>query len=610
MIKYLFILFFSFICILHGQNTPNVDNKFRLAQNYEMAGQFDKAEPLYRELVTLQSWNYTFFESLNRTLVLQKKYSESTELIEERIKNSPNDSGLYGMLGTTYFYSDNLQKAYDAWERGIAANPSSFISYRIIANAAIENRAFEKAIDYLKRGKKITTDPFPFMIDLSSIYAINMNFTDATKELCELIYLRPEHLPTAKSKITTFITRPLATEQTINSVVTFIDTKETAELLDFLAFVYLQAGKPEEALSAIIKAEKKFKGNGNTTIIFAQETYRNRQYLSASKAYKFIIENFPNSPNEIFAQLGYAKSLEEALNERCDMLNEKWKPFTNQKILFPDDYKKIVSAYNGFIKKYSTNAYTTEALYRIAEVFRLRLHELTVADSVYNLIIKNSPLTSYAIDANIAVARIALIQNKLELAKMFLSSAEANPRIEPTKTFEIKFLLAKIDFWDGNFSSALETLKNSIRLTSADYNNDALELSFLINSSKRDSINLVKYAKADLLLLQNNYKQAAVEFKALGDNDNLFIINQFANMKVAEIFISESNYFSAVPLLEKLSKSENNAIFAEKATFLLGNTLLYGMRDPIKASQTYQKILENFPNSIYFDRARDEINRL
>lgn len=608
--KYFFILIIFFVCITRGQNNPNIDNKFRLAQNYEMAGQLDKAEPLYRELVTLQTWNYTFFESLNRVLILQKKYKESIDLIEERIKNSPNDSGLFGLLGTTYFYSDNLQKAYDAWERGIAANPSSLISYRIIANAAIESRAFEKAIDLLSRGKKISTDPFPFMIDLSSIYAINMNYTEAAKELCELIYLRPEHLPTAKSRIVTFIARPLATEQSINSIVNFIDSKETAELLDFLAFVYLQAGKSEEALATIIKAEKMFKGNGNTTIIFAQETFRNRQYLTASKAYKFLLETFQNSPLEITAQLGYAKTLEEALNEKCDSLTEKWKPFSKQIVLFPDDYKKIVSAYNRFNEKYRTNAYTAEALFRIAEIFRLRLFELTKADSVYNLIIKNSPHSSYAVDANIASARIALIENNLDLVKKFLTSAEANPRIEPAKTFEIKFLFAKINFWNGDFSSALETLKNSTRLTSADYNNDALELSFLINSSKRDSINLVKYAKADLLLLQNNYKQAAIEFKALGDNDNLFIINQFARMKVAEIFISENDFISAIPLLEKLSMNENNSIFAEKATFLLAKTFLYGMRDPLKASQTYQKILENFPNSIYFDRARDEINRL
>ncbi|KAF0153041.1 MAG: TPR repeat-containing protein [Ignavibacteria bacterium] len=606
--KYFFILFLCFVLTAQAQNNPNVDNKFRLAQSFEMAAQFDKAETLYRELAGLQSWNYTFFESINRVLILQKKYKESVELIEARIKDSPNDTGLYGMLGTTYFYSDNLQKAYETWERGIAANANSFITYRIIANSAIENRAYEKAIEYLKRGKNISNDPFPFMIDLASIYAINMNFTDAASELCELISVRPDHLATAKARVVNYITRPLAAEQTIHSVVNFVRSKETVELFDFLAFVYFQSGKFDKSLETIIKAERKFKGNGNTTIVFAQESFRNRQFETASKAYKFLIDNFPNSPHEIYAQLGYAKALEETLNEKCNTLTEKWKPFTLPKVLFPNDYEKIINAYNTFVTKYSTNASSTEALFRAAEIYRIRLHELNKADSLYNLIISNAPLTNYAIDANIACGKIALLQNNIDKAKRYYFAAESNPRIDPAKSFEAKFLSAKTSFWKGDFSTASEVLKSLLRFTSTDFSNDALELSFLINSTKRDSINLAKYAKADLLLLQNNYKQAAVELKTLGDNDNLFIINQFAKMRMAEIFISENNFFSALPLLEKLSSDEKNAIFAEKATFLLASTFLYGIGDRDKAIQTYQKLLENFPNSIYFDRVRDKLN--
>ena len=603
-------MFFCIVSFLSAQNNSNVDNKFRLAQNYEMVGQLEKAESLYKELIVLQTWNYTFFESLNRVLILQKKYDESAQLIETRLKDSPNDTGLYGLLGTTYFYSDQTQKAYETWERGIAANPNSFITYRIIANSAIENRAYEKAIDFLKRGKKISDDPFPFMLDLSNIYAINMNFKDAATELCELILIRPDQLPTAKARVNTYLNRPLAAEQTTTAIINFVDSKETAELLDFLSFVYFQTGKFDEALKTITESEEKFKGNGTSTIIFAQEAFRSRQFETASKAYKYILDHFSKSPLEITARLGYAKTLEEALNQKSDSLIEKWKPLSIPVISFPADYKLIISAYNDFIASYKDNASSTEALFRIAEVYRLRLLDLSKADSIYKKVIQNSPLTSYAVDSNIALGRIAITLNKLDEANRFFEAAAGNPRSDPAKSFEAKFLIAKIAFWKGEFCLAIEALKNTTLVTSADFTNDALELSFFVNSTKRDSINLVKYAKVDLLLLQNNLKQAAIEFKTLGDNDNLFIINQFAKLKLAEIFIAENDFFSALQILEKLSTDEKMAIFAEKATFLLGNTYLYGIHDPVKAAQIYQKLLENFPNSIYFDRARDELNRL
>ena len=608
--KYFLIMFFCFVSFLSAQNNPNVDNKFRLAQNYEMVGQLEKAEALYKELITLQTWNYTFFESLNRILILQKKYDESAGLIETRLKDSPNDTGLYGLLGTTYFYSDQTQKAYDTWERGIAANPDSFITYRIIANSAIENRAYEKAIDFLKRGKRITNDPFPFMLDLANIYAINMNFKDAATELCELISIRPDQLPTAKARVNIYLNRPLAAEQTTASIINFIDSKETAELLDFLSFVYFQTGKFDEALETITESEKKFKGNGTSIMIFAQEAFRSRQFETASQAYEYILDHFSKSPLEITARLGYAKTLEEALNQKNDLMVEKWKPLSIPTILFPADYETIINAYNDFIVSYKDNASSTEALFRIAEVYRLRLLDLQKADSVYKKVIHNSPLTSYAAESNIALGRIAVALNKLNEARQFFETAASHPRSDPAKSFEAKFLLAKIAFWKGEFSFAAEALKSATQVTSADFSNDALELSFFVNSAKRDSSNLVKYAKADLLLLQNNHKQAATEFKTLGDNDNLFVINQFAKLKLAEIFIAENDFFSALQILEKLSADEKAAIFAEKAIFLLANTYLYGIHDPVKAAQIYQKLLENFPNSIYFDRARDELNSI
>ena len=81
-------------------------------------------------------------------------------------------------------------------------------------------------------------------------------------------------------------------------------------------------------------------------------------------------------------------------------------------------------------------------------------------------------------------------------------------------------------------------------------------------------------------------------------------------MKVAEILLAENNFTDAMKLLEVLSESQKVAIFAEKSTFLLAKCYQYATRNPLKAIETYQKILEKFPNSLYFDRAREEINRI
>ena len=193
-------MIFSFLITtrLQAQDNEETGRLFHLAQTYEQNGQLDKAETIYRELVNRQSMNYGYFDALNKVIIKQKKYSESIELLQSRIKITPQDINLYGMLGSTYYMMDDLQDAYDSWERGVATNPSSPMVYRVMANYAIENRAFEKAIDFLERGQRLTDDPLIFSLDLGNIYSVNMRFADAANEYCRLLEVRPNEIEVVK----------------------------------------------------------------------------------------------------------------------------------------------------------------------------------------------------------------------------------------------------------------------------------------------------------------------------------------------------------------------------------------------------------------------------
>ncbi|MHB8929689.1 MAG: tetratricopeptide repeat protein [Melioribacteraceae bacterium] len=43
---------------------------------------------------------------------------------------------------------------------------------------------------------------------------------------------------------------------------------------------------------------------------------------------------------------------------------------------------------------------------------------------------------------------------------------------------------------------------------------------------------------------------------------------------------------------------------------MLAQCYQYGTKDLQKAAQVYQKLLETFPNSLYFDRAREALQSL
>jgi tetratricopeptide (TPR) repeat protein len=437
-----------------------------------------------------------------------------------------------------------------------------------------------------------------------------MRFSEAVKEFCEMIEKNPIQLQAVKNRMATYLSRIDAADQTIAVVQDYADSKNIKDYYDLLTFIYQTTQKYEEAFQTIVETEKKFNGNGTSLFVFAQDAYRNRKYEWAAKAYNLILEEYPGSSFTMTAEISYAKTLEAALDQKVDEQKQSWKPFTKPVQLFVDDYTKIISTYISFINKHKGNAINTEAMFRVAEIYRTRILDYAKAAGFYDEIIKNSSVTSYAVQSLISKAKMTTEQGDLEAAKKFCEQALLLRQATPDDIVVLKYMLAKISFWKGDFENSLRQLNDVTKNLSTDFANDALELSALINSTRKDSINLFKYANADFLTIQNKLQTAATELKTLADNPNLFILNDFAKIRIAEIFISDNDFLKAIEILQKLSEDQNSSLFVEKSTFLLAKCFMYGIVDLQKATHTYEKILEKFPNSLYFDHARDELNSI
>jgi tetratricopeptide (TPR) repeat protein len=505
---------------------------------------------------------------------------------------------------------DKINMVYESWERGIKTNPNSYIVYRVIANYAIENRLFDKAIEFLNRGKAFVEDPVIFSFDLANIYSVNMRFEEAAKEYCLLVSIKPDQVGIVKSRMQNYFSRPGAAEATIKVVKEISEQKKLPALYDLLSFCYSLNGMFQQAFETTIQYDKSAKGNGYFLFVFAQESYRNKQFDIAAKSFKYFIDNFPESTLLPIARIGYSRTLEDHLNSRLDNSSDSWKPVNFPEVLYEKEYLDVINSYELLAKSYPDNATDVEAKFRIAEIYFTRLHNYTKADSIYNIVISKSPFSNFTSLSYLAKAKISIKENRLaEALELLERSGQTDPG-DLQILNEAKFYFGLVNFWRGDFSQSLNIFKEILNNLNNDFANDAIEYSALISTSKKDSSNLAKYADAERLLFQNKLQESVVEFKTLADNPNLFVLNGFANYRLAEIFLIKDDFFSAIQILEKLSNDEKVAIFADKSTFLLGKTFQFGLSDLIKASETYQKLLEKFPNSLYFDKAREYLNAI
>lgn len=158
-LKQIFFLFcFSLLIVsqIEAQTDNIVTSKIQLAQTYERMGELERAKSIYFEVLSQQPWNSTVISAINEIYLSTKDYDSSVNFLNERLKNNPKDLNVYGMLGSTYFIKGTPDSAKIIWQKGIETKPENEVSYRLIANYAIQIRAFDEAIDILSEGKKIS----------------------------------------------------------------------------------------------------------------------------------------------------------------------------------------------------------------------------------------------------------------------------------------------------------------------------------------------------------------------------------------------------------------------------------------------------------------------
>ncbi|MEG8947574.1 tetratricopeptide repeat protein [Rosettibacter firmus] len=606
---FILTLLFLLASTITAQNNL-LDNRLRLAQSYEEAGQLDKAEAILRELQNSYPENYTYFDAYTKILIKQKKYTEATQLIEKRISLTPQDINLFGLLGSVYFMADNVSKAYDAWERGLRVSPNLIIAYRVMANYAIESRAFEKAIDILQRGKKISNDQELFSIDLINIYLANMRYKDAGNEICDLIIKNPEQISNIKARINFYSDNKDAINQFITSIENKIKDNPKPALYDMLAYYYSLIGKYDYAFQRLIEYENKINGNGNTIISFANNAYQNKVYDVALKAYDYLIKNSNNKQLLPLWRFYYASSLEMLFESTIKSENELWKPYNNFNLIKEEKLRDVINSYESIIKDYPENSLTPQILFRMAEIYFNRVGNYQKAESLYTLINLRASNTEFSVLAFLQKGKISILNNQLEDAKSYYEKVLINNRSNLNHQSEANYYLGKINFWSGNFTDAIKYLSETTKILSNDFANDALELISLINFSKSDSLNLIKYAAADLMLYQKKFREAAREFKDLSNTQTFSLISEYAKYKLAETLIAMNDLPTSIEVLEELAESSKTGIFSDKSLFLLGKIYHFGIKDKTKAVSIYQKLLEKFPNSLYFEQVREYLNEL
>ena len=604
--KILPIILFAFS--LFAQQSPLDQNQFMLAESYEQKGDFAKAVEIIETLNKKDPANIQYFNKLNSLYLQLKKYDESTALINARIIITPQDISLYGLLGSTYYTAGDRTKAYQVWDDTAEKFKTNPMTLRIISNYAIEKRDFEKAIEYLNRGKEISKDPFLYSYDLGELYQITMRYREAAGEYCDLIKANPSQYQQIESKILSYSNKPNALDETIE-----VFEKHKSDDISFsylLARLYIEKKNYDEAFDLYKEIDKKQNTKGADLFSFGDYVYRDGEYRTASEVFKFLIDNYSDQQNIPLAKLGYAKTQEALFIQKYNAANPEWKTFFIPAKVEENEIEPVINAYQEIVKVYQHSEVAIEANLRMGILYAYFINDLDVAQNYFAIIAYDYPMSKYASLSFVELGNIKMLQAKLDDAEKLFQSVLKLPRANVEDKSHANYQLARIFSFKNDFESARKYLMSVMGNLKDNIANDAIELSILLNTAKNDSSNLSLYCSAEFLAEQKRFSEAKDLYLQLSQNPQAFVFHSIAKLRAAEMLIATDAFSAAIADLSLIVEEAEKNIYADKALYLQGQIYQYGLKDTIKAVESYESLLAKFPKSLFLDEARQNIIEL
>ncbi len=596
----------SILLIVSAYAQQRNEQKLALAQSYEQIGEFNSAAKLYEELYESDPTNSQYISSLYRVYTQLKNYAALVNILDERLKQKPDDIDAYGMLGSTYYLMGNEEKAFEVWKKPFQSEAVNPVFYRLIANYVLERRAFEMAIELYEEGKIVSNDKVIYSFDLARLYSLTMQFEKAAEEYCFILSSEPSQQNVVETRVFENINRPGALDATLKVIEDCADQNNLSYSY-LLARLYTEKKSFQEAYEIYLNIDERLSSKGKELYNFARQMFAEKEYKLSAEIFKTITLKYPDSPIISQAFLGYARSLEASLFEDYKKTLPLWKPYFPMEKFQSEKMNEALSAFNVVTNLYKHSEPAYESILRTAVIKFYLLKDYKEAKRLLKVIVMEAPLSQNSAEAYLELGNIAVIEGNLnEAEKDFSAILKLRSASDGQKNRAV-YKLGKVNFYQGKFDEAKKYLSKILVNLKDNSANDALELLLLLNPKMNDSSNLLTYSEAEFFSEQKKFEEAASNYKKLADNQQAFVLHSISAVKYGEMLLAFGNYSESIAVLEGVAAEGEKNIYADKAVYLLGKINQYGFKNYTKAEEYYQKLLADYPKSIYADDARTQI---
>lgn len=580
----------------HPGEKPQVKkhNDAQLAAQYFRNRDYEKAVVLYQKLYEEQGSNvyYTYYLYC---LVGLESFKEAERLVKNQVKSDPSRIKYQVDLGYVYSEQGDQGRARRQFESVLKSLPANRGRIVEIANAFLYRQQVEYAVETYQQGAKLIN--YPFLLELGDLYRQTRNYSSMTDAYLDFVDYDYMNLPAVQNKLQNVLKSDQ--DGTINEYLRYAlleriqKDPQKVYFSEMLVWLSIQNEDFIMALSQAKAIDRRLKEEGARIYELANIALSNEDYEVAIDGFKYVIKKGKDNFYYVDAKIG--------------LLYAHYLKVTTTSDFSQKDLDDLETEYTTTLDEYGRNASTVVIMQYLGHLQAFYLNKTDEAIAVLNQAIQIPGADSRNVAAaKIELADVYVLSGDVWEAKLLYSQVEKMFKNDPIG-YDARFKNARLSFYIGEYDWAKAQLDVLKAATSKLIANDALKMSVLISDNlEADSTTkaLDLYAAADLLVYQRQFNLAVDTLDAIFALADYHPIFDEVLLKKAEIFMALNQYQMADSLLVQIVSDYPDDITADNALFLRAELYENQFENKDKAMKLYEKLLTDYPGSLYAVDAR------
>jgi tetratricopeptide (TPR) repeat protein len=574
----------------------------QLGAQYYNNRELDKALATFEVLFSKNPSQFNYLYYIN-TLFELKDFDKAEKIIKKQLKANPNDPRYQVDLGYLFIMQGEITKGRKIYENCLKDLQPDKMQIYNLSYAFSNRRETDYVIRTYLRGRAVLNDHSAFAFELAYTYEALGSTELMIDEYLNLLISNPQQMTLVQNRLQAWLNDDV--DNTKNDTYRKVLLKKSQQNPDEILYNELMLWhsiQQKDFPFAILQAkalDRRYGENGQRIFDLAALCVSNENYDAAIEGYNYIIQKKANKDMMMRSRI-------ELINTQFVQYQKTYSQDKNHLLLLKQEYIQLLD-------ELGKTPFTIPLILNLAhlQAFYLGETDAAVALLLQAISIPNVLLTIQA-GCKLELADIYLFSGEQWEATLLYSQVEKTFKNEPLG-HEAKFRNAKLSFYIGEFGWALAQLDVLKAATSKLIANDALELSLLVSDNiEEDSLTvpLSMYAKADLLEFRNRDSDALAVLDSISVLYPMHSIADNVLFKKAEIFSKNGKFDLAATNYSEIIEKYPYDLLADDAMYNLAGLYENQLSNKGKAMELYEKILTQFPGSLYVVDARKHFRTL